>query len=250
MILEKLHENVFYYKNVIKDTKSLVEKIELIDADEMSYPAITKWSNWRSSTLDGSSFGYRKDANFGNIQSLEGETKQNVEYIINTMTSAFINTFDSFIKDKGLDIESPNISSKIFMDILKYMPGCDLGRHFDAQDGDKSLVWSLVLYLNDDYEGGELSFQVTDDPGRESATPIFNENPRNKEIVDFWIKPQAGSVIIFPSTYPYRHQAHQVVSGQRYISTAFVFVDDYDPRNPESVAKYRAGTRYDDDNER
>lgn len=244
MILEKLDENVYYYRKVIEDHKTLLDKIESLDKDTNSHPAITKWNNWRSSTLDGSSFGYRKDVNFGNIQGLSGKTREDVEYVVNTMTSAFINTFDSFNKDRGLNIENPNISSKFFVDILKYLPGCELGRHFDAQDGDKSLVWSLVLYLNDGYEGGELSFQVTDEPDRESASSVFKDSERNKEVVDFWIQPEAGSIMIFPSTYPYRHQAHRVIEGERYISTAFVFVDDYNPRDPESVAKYRAGTNY------
>lgn len=245
MILEKLHENVYYYKNVIEDTKTLLKKIEELDSDQSSYQAITKWTTWRSSTLDGSSFGYRKDVNFDGIESTAGKTKEDVSYVINTIKSAFINTFNSFNNDRNLNIENPNISSKFFVDILKYLPGCELGRHFDAQDGDRSLVWSMVLYLNDGYEGGELSFQVTDEPDRNRASSIFKDYESNKDVVDFWIQPEAGSIIIFPSTYPYRHQAHMVISGERYISTAFVFVDDYNPRDPESVAKYRAGTNYD-----
>jgi predicted 2-oxoglutarate/Fe(II)-dependent dioxygenase YbiX len=52
----------------------------------------------------------------------------------------------------------------------------------------------LVGYLNDDYEGGELYFRLQ------------NLN----------IKPKAGDLYIFPSTYMYPHQAKVVKSGTKY----------------------------------
>jgi hypothetical protein len=53
--------------------------------------------------------------------------------------------------------------------------------------------------LNDDYEGGEISFLNEDD----------------SEVVTW--RPKAGDVIVFPSGSPFFHGVHPVLSGNRYI---------------------------------
>jgi hypothetical protein len=61
--------------------------------------------------------------------------------------------------------------------------------------------------------------------------------------IDFWIKPTPGSVLIFPSQEPYYHQAHEVKSGFKYMSTSSIFVDGYDCYNPDHVKEYRKDLR-------
>jgi len=68
----------------------------------------------------------------------------------------------------------------------------------DQEDG-TNLALSLVIYLNDDCEGGEIEF-------------------REQGIL---LKPEAGSMIIFPSKRPYFHEAKQVAKGFKYMSTGF-----------------------------
>ena len=53
---------------------------------------------------------------------------------------------------------------------------------------------SAVLYLNDDYSGGELSFV--------------------KQKIK--IKPKAGSVVVFPSTEKFTHYVNKVTSGMKF----------------------------------
>ncbi len=94
-----------------------------------------------------------------------------------------------------------------------------MGPHFDQLDGDKTLRYSLVMYLNDDCEGGEISFTLSDYDGvlqKRNANPDYEKAVENKEI-DFGIKPKRGSVIIFPSSAPYHHTAHVVKSGVKYM---------------------------------
>jgi hypothetical protein len=64
---------------------------------------------------------------------------------------------------------------------------------------------SMVGYLNDDYEGGELYF------------PRF----------DLKIKPEAGDLFIFPSTYIYEHASLPIKSGNKY---SIVVMTDYNDR--------------------
>lgn len=79
---------------------------------------------------------------------------------------------------------------------------------------------SIVVYLNDDYEGGEIWF------------PRF----------DLTHKPKVGDVIVFPSTYIYEHASQDMVSGTKY---SVVIMSDYNDRDnvnqrvPQTVQQYQ-----------
>jgi Rps23 Pro-64 3,4-dihydroxylase Tpa1-like proline 4-hydroxylase len=83
--------------------------------------------------------------------------------------------------------------------LLRYSPGQYYREHYDGPTASARSV-SVLIYLNDDYEGGEIEFIN------------FNEK----------LKPKAGTVILFPSNYAYRHIAHPVVSGTKYVITTFL----------------------------
>jgi len=87
--------------------------------------------------------------------------------------------------------------------ILRYLPGGKYNRHADAEHMDKQTKqwvrgldrdYSVLLYLNEEFEGGELYF------------PNF----------DFRIKPRCGMLIGFPSDHRYLHEAEPTLSGKRY----------------------------------
>lgn len=65
---------------------------------------------------------------------------------------------------------------------------------------------SAVMYLNDDYEGGELWF------------PRFGLE----------LKPKQGDIVIFPSTFIYEHASQEMISGTKY---AVVVMTDYHDRD-------------------
>lgn len=71
------------------------------------------------------------------------------------------------------------------------------GQHFQIHSDhgySYTCVLSLVGYLNDDYEGGELYFDK----------------------LGLTIKPKAGDLYLFPSSYVYSHAAMPVKSGTKY----------------------------------
>ena len=70
-----------------------------------------------------------------------------------------------------------------------------MGPHFDGQDGHTDLAFSMITYLNDDYEGGEIHF-------------------KNQNVT---IKPSAGSLIMFPSQEPFIHEVLPIKKGIRYM---------------------------------
>lgn len=76
---------------------------------------------------------------------------------------------------------------------IKYEPGHHFMEHHDHGFSYNCTV-SLVAYLNDDFEGGELFFRL------QGINYI----------------PKAGDVVLFPSNYMYPHQAKVVHSGTKY----------------------------------
>lgn len=87
---------------------------------------------------------------------------------------------------------------------------------------------TVLIYVNDNYLGGELSFSL---PGKDkkikivggvaqeesSAKVAYPPGHRlNEKLLDYWIKPEAMSVIIFdPLGLP--HSAHEVLGAPKYM---------------------------------
>ena len=86
-----------------------------------------------------------------------------------------------------------------FYHILKYSNDQKFDAHVDGMPGGNRFL-SAILYLNDDYEGGELEF--------------INFNLKLK------LKP--GSLIVFPSYFSYAHTAHPVTAGNKYAIVAWL----------------------------
>ena len=95
--------------------------------------------------------------------------------------------------------------------ILRYPPGGKYNQHADAdhwlpdkkkwvrtQDRD----YSVLLYLNEEYEGGELEFN----------------NYKYK------FKPKTGMLVGFPSGHQYLHAAHPTTSGIRYVIVSWAAI--------------------------
>lgn len=193
---EILEEKVYYYTNVIEDPKKLVDAIENDNKDP--------WGEWL--TCSGQHYVYGTDKNI--VDSAENN------YIYKTLQKAFDDVARDYAKAHGIT-EEPKLFPQY--PIKKYMPGTFMGAHFDQQEGDERLKVSFVMYLNDDYEGGEISFTIASPEGvlkNSSPNPDFEIAQKEKNYT-FAVKPKAGSVIVFPPSPPYHHTAHLVKSGQK-----------------------------------
>ncbi len=83
--------------------------------------------------------------------------------------------------------------------LLRYSGGEEYKAHYDGGTHMARAI-SAVVYLNSDFEGGELEFTH------------FGVK----------IKPQPGMLILFPSNYAYSHIAHPVTSGTKYALVTWI----------------------------
>lgn len=97
---------------------------------------------------------------------------------------------------------------------VRYGPGQHFAVHSD-HGFSYNCTLSSVMYLNDDYEGGELWFPY----------------------LDVKAKPKIGDIFLFPSTYIYAHASLPVLSGVKY---AAVTMFDWNDRTHKSGVAYQA----------
>lgn len=95
-----------------------------------------------------------------------------------------------------------------FYEIFNFVKYEGEGKHFriHADDGPAyKCTVSAVIYLNDDYEGGEIYF------------------PRLDKLE---VKPGYGDIAIFPSNYMYEHASLPIKSGTKYCVVVMTDIND------------------------
>jgi hypothetical protein len=96
---------------------------------------------------------------------------------------------------KSYGIEKEKIRAKeSYLSVVKWTPGTYLKLHVDDLGYVTDNHLPVLIYLNDAYEGGEISF----------------------ELHNISIKPNVGDFIVFPGNLHYPHEVKEVLSGVRY----------------------------------
>jgi hypothetical protein len=193
--LKPLNNDIWYFKNVLSYPDELVSFINEVDADERSYLKITKWSEWTASNNKDVKYGKNKNIISNKIKDIidNGPLDKKILYIRNSLEMAAEMSLDKYLLARGLDKSQYRLSMDL-IPIREWQEGSYMGPHCDSYDGNKDIAFSIVMYLNESYTGGEIGF------------------PNH----DILLKPKAGSLIIFPSQEPYVHQVHTLESGLRY----------------------------------
>lgn len=191
---------ITYFENVISYPKELIEMIEELDGQSESYEIIPKWSTWGASTDEEHLYGLSKFiyTEKRNINTGNDKLNKKILYVINSLIMA-----PELCAKRIFSMNQVKEEPKMALDnikLSKYSTGKGMGPHCDAEDPNGTgvnLRYSLVCYLNDDYEGGEIYF-------------------KNQDIK---IKPKAGSLVFFPSTHPYLHESLPVTKGNKIMYT-------------------------------
>lgn len=200
--LDKKNEEISYWENVVTCSNDLCNFIESLDKIESSYARIPKWQDWIASNDENTHYGYVKNIfkDFLKNSIEDKEIEKRSLYIVNSLLMAIEMCFDRYMDGHNLNKNDYFLDTSM-LSIKKWNVGQQMGPHCDNYDGHSNLAFSLVLYLNDNYEGGEINFP-------------------NHGIT---IKPAPGSLIMFPSHEPFLHQVLPIKSGIRYMLTASVF---------------------------
>jgi hypothetical protein len=195
-----IHPEIFYWENVLSYPAEFVNFIEELDQNQESHSKIPAWSEWKASDDKSTLYGYSKIFNLNNSKeiTLNPKIDQKILYIINSLSMAFEMCTDRYFQNRKIDPSKYllNIDS---LSLKKWNTGSYMGPHPDGSPEVTNLAFSLVLYLNDDYEGGEIKFKD----------------------YNITIKPKAGSLVIFPSNMI--HEVLPVKNGIRYMSPAHIF---------------------------
>jgi predicted 2-oxoglutarate/Fe(II)-dependent dioxygenase YbiX len=186
-------DKIHYYEDVIENPYVLIKDIEETDELLNNTTSITRWKQWKASD-DSYDFGYQKMIN----PSIIDETNERLISINKRVRNAIVNSSKDYANEHNIDLGYLTPIS-----IAKYSTGKEMGSHIDSYDDERSPVLSVVLYINDNYDGGELYF-------------------KGQEVL---IKPTAGSLIAFPSVDPYYHQSMVVTKGLKYMSPGFWYKD-------------------------
>jgi len=111
--------------------------------------------------------------------------------------------------DKLIAVVDPSLEASGLKTFQRMQEGVELKAHTD-QDTDPSIRYATIIYLNDNYTGGELFFS-------------------NKNVE---IKPRPGSLVIFPGTQEFNHGVRHVKAGPlRYVLVGFIKVRDFYDNN-------------------
>ena len=201
--LKVLGTDIWYWENALSFPEHLKDFIDKIDEEPESYSRISKWENWTASDDNKLVYGKTKNIDRSKLKISTGSDilDKKTLYIANSFLMAFQMCTDRYLDSRKLDKDKYNLNLDRIT-IKAWNEGQSMGPHFDGQDGNKNLAFSLVAYINDDYEGGEINF------------PNHNVT----------IKPKSGSLIMFPSQEPYIHEVKPIVSGTRYMSPAHVYI--------------------------
>lgn len=192
---ENLGHGIVCYRNVIKPEFNVINRLEEVLAPVGTEPTPDKRYVWQPAYVgykelmpkyrDCVDFKYKKT----DIQYDSSETGLKLQNLWQDVYDAQFAAVENYRRDYNI----MELKYWEAFNFIKYGPGQHFQEHHDHGFSYNCTV-SLVAYVNDDYEGGELFFRLQ----------------------DLMIKPKAGDLYIFPSNYMYPHRAMPVHSGTKY----------------------------------
>jgi len=192
ILVKNLAYGINLYKSAIKkeDCVSLINDLE--NEISLGIPGI-QWSasRNRNHSRDCFDFQFKKEDLGKTIPASEA-----LEKVYDLIDNSLDKCLSHYEVLWGLTMEY-----KESFGFVKYLPGGYFKEHTDSGEV-YSCTLSIIVYLNDGYDGGELEFVRQ----------------------GLFIKPEAGDVVIAPASYLYRHAALELISGIKY---AVLIMTDY-----------------------
>jgi predicted 2-oxoglutarate/Fe(II)-dependent dioxygenase YbiX len=199
MKIKELSHGIIYIEDAFPKHKEFIEAIENPDNISSTIPEWSDWVNSQNSKqgsmkeIDWDYSVNNKNAHWPRVKVNKDKNKvRSKAYdILNMIHEPLLESLEVWYEKTGikkLDWISRNYTIK------KYDPGKGIHSHPDRNKDDKTHTfdWTALVYLNDDYTGGELYF---DD-------------------LDIILSPSAGSILFFSTDE--LHTAKKVLTGNKY----------------------------------
>jgi Rps23 Pro-64 3,4-dihydroxylase Tpa1-like proline 4-hydroxylase len=180
------------FENIWPNHKEVIETIE----DELVKEDSPLNTHWRRATVGQNRVSDIRTNTVFFLAHLSGVDKTCNELNNRFFTDAYAAV--TWYRDYFGIEEQIHEHEKEELSLLRYQTGQKYDAHYDGGTITGRSV-SPILYINDDYEGGELEFV------HHGVT----------------IKPKAGSLYLFPANYAYAHIAHPVTKGTKYAMVTF-----------------------------
>lgn len=211
----ELLPNVVVYKGMYKDVNNMFELIKDSENLEKSL-YIGSWGPWATFGKIAKTLKTKFDN-----EIIEGEIASKQKEIIKEIFDVYKAVSQDYLDNYKDKVEWPSFVSNFNLsqadwvngdaDMLKYnLTEGNIALHYHvdqnqwkmASAGTKFIL-TITSYINDDYDGGEISFL------NDSTNQIFT------------YKPEAGDITIFPSFYPYFHGVLPITQGNKYLLRMF-----------------------------
>lgn len=188
----ELFEEIYLIENFISD-EEIQQCIDLINS--------TPESGWGQDYIDQlKSEALGKFGTEDYMQMVdEGKMNMNTDWLDKSI--AIPGELPIQLSDKIKNLFKEDVFMLPMQTIQRHYPGSFMREHVD-QDHDPSLVYACVIYLNGNFNGGELYFPE----------------------IDLEIKPKRGSMMLFSASKKYLHGVRKVLDGPtRYTITGFIW---------------------------
>lgn len=196
MTFKILAPGIVEFENVISNTNELILKIETLDEKinlNLDKTLLEPWKNWVYN------YENKERPTLCMSKIIPAITEMNPrdifyedqKYITECLENAIAYSKKEYCNIYN-NLEKIIKSREKFSKLLKYSQGHLMPEH--ADHGTTSRALSLIVYLNDNYSGGELFFRH----------------------FGITAKPSAGSVLCFPSNFIYLHEVKEITFGNRY----------------------------------
>jgi hypothetical protein len=196
---EYLAPGLIVYRNAFPRDLDLINRLEEILSNESNE---NQWRTAKTSRVGNAQGGkkYRDCSDF-KIKKNAGDDSGKSESTLKLekiWEDCYIAALDA-VEDYAQHFRLSQLGYWAPLNFVKYDQGEYIEVHSDHVDT-HICVLSSVGYINDDYEGGELFFDK----------------------LNIKIKPKAGDLYLYPSTYLYSHASLPITSGTKYAIVTFL----------------------------
>jgi len=193
MVMDKkeIAPGIMIYSNVIENIEEFLKDFEEAMEDDMWQPPRVMRDgksvvDYHARNLDTFGIDY-----YQSLTLIENPATP-YEAFVNSVGNRFYTAFDPCEKDYQSHYGTTMVWHDMY-NVLRYGKDHFFVNHIDDNQTYHRRI-SSVYYANDNYSGGEITF----------------------DRFDIEYKPKANELIVFPSTYVYNHSVKKVTDGVRY----------------------------------